>query len=282
MPSGGSFIRMGSGPSSYRGDVLRDPEPLTIALSTGSWGRSGDPDGEVAHRALFVAELLESLGHRVESVEDKLVCDWPSLWRAFAIQWIGSRSQLEVLAAERGLAPAELRDLLTPMASRHLAGASAYGTYDLWERMACNERVTRQAGSLMDNYDLLLTPTFTSRIPVADGPFSTLRDEDLETWFDRFCDGCRYTILGNETGFPAVALPAGLDAEGMPLGVQFYGGAGSESLLLKIGAQLERARPDWFSAVPRVHVTRPGGEADREADGAPGGPARLAPLASPG
>jgi len=36
--------------------------------------------------------------------------------------------------------------------------------------------------------------------------------------------------------------------------VQFYGNFCREDLLLQIAAQIERARPKWFSAIPRLHV----------------------------
>jgi amidase len=62
---------------------------------------------------------------------------------------------------------------------------------------------------------------------------------------------------GNETGLPGISLPAGLDREGLPIGVMFYAGWSREDRLLQVAAQLERARPAWFTQAPRVHVTRP-------------------------
>ncbi|MGH7212831.1 MAG: amidase family protein, partial [Acetobacteraceae bacterium] len=58
----------------------------------------------------------------------------------------------------------------------------------------------------------------------------------------------------NETGLPAISLPAGRDADGLPIGVQLYGDFGREDVLLGLAAQLERARRDWFGAAPPVHV----------------------------
>jgi amidase len=58
----------------------------------------------------------------------------------------------------------------------------------------------------------------------------------------------------NETGLPAISVPAGLDQDGLPIGVQFYADFCREDLLLQLAAQIERARPEWFGAMPRVHV----------------------------
>ena len=43
----------------------------------------------------------------------------------------------------------------------------------------------------------------------------------------------------NETGAPAIALPAGRDPEGLPIGVQLAGGFGGEVRLLQVARQLE-------------------------------------------
>jgi len=47
----------------------------------------------------------------------------------------------------------------------------------------------------------------------------------------------------NLTGMPALALPMGLNAAGLPLGFQMVGPAGSEARLLSLAAALERAIP---------------------------------------
>ena len=71
---------------------------------------------------------------------------------------------------------------------------------------------------------------------------------------DRLCETFPYTMPANETGLPGISLPAGLDRDGLPIGVQFYGNFCREDLLLQIAAQIERARPEWFGAVAGLHV----------------------------
>src|SRR5580692_7632348 len=70
----------------------------------------------------------------------------------------------------------------------------------------------------------------------------------------RLVDAARYTIPANETGLPAISVPAGLDSDGLPIGVQFYGNFTGEDLLLRLAVQLEQARPEWFGARAGVHV----------------------------
>jgi aspartyl-tRNA(Asn)/glutamyl-tRNA(Gln) amidotransferase subunit A len=51
---------------------------------------------------------------------------------------------------------------------------------------------------------------------------------------------CRFNFLGNLTGLPALSAPVGLDARGLPIGLQFVGDAWDEATTLAIGAHLER------------------------------------------
>jgi len=47
----------------------------------------------------------------------------------------------------------------------------------------------------------------------------------------------------NVTGQPALSLPLAHDDDGMPIGVQLVAAFGREDVLLRVGAQLERAQP---------------------------------------
>ncbi len=53
----------------------------------------------------------------------------------------------------------------------------------------------------------------------------------------------------NLTGQPAVAVPAGWDAAGLPLSVQLVGRRGAEDVLYGLAGQLEQAAP-WASRRP--------------------------------
>jgi amidase len=74
----------------------------------------------------------------------------------------------------------------------------------------------------MNRYDVLLAPTCAVRVPPANGPYSLLAEEELDVWINRLVDAARYTIPANETGLPAISVPAGLDSDGLPIGAQFY------------------------------------------------------------
>lgn len=59
----------------------------------------------------------------------------------------------------------------------------------------------------------------------------------------------RFTRFINYLGLPALAVPAGFDSRGLPVGLQLVGAPGSEAVLLEMGERLQ-ARSDWHSRVP--------------------------------
>ncbi len=254
-PKGGSFIRMAPPETSYLDALRTDPPPLRIALSTGDWGRATPPDPEVIARVHEVGRAMQALGHHVEEIADHEICTWETLWRGFITGWIGSRVMFATMAERRGLSEAQLQELLNPMTWRHFVAAKRYTVLDMFAMMEANNVVTRQWGALLTRYDMLLCPAIAIRVPAANGPYSLLLDEELDPWMARLTDAARFTMPANETGLPAIVLPAGRDSDGLPIGVQFYGDFGREDALLRLAAQVERAHPAWFGTIPPVHVT---------------------------
>ncbi|MBW8268108.1 Asp-tRNA(Asn)/Glu-tRNA(Gln) amidotransferase subunit GatA [Caldovatus aquaticus] len=61
-----------------------------------------------------------------------------------------------------------------------------------------------------------------------------------------------FTVTANLAGLPGLAVPAGLDAEGLPLGLQVIGRPFDEETVFAVGAALERAAD--FKALPRVRA----------------------------
>ena len=59
----------------------------------------------------------------------------------------------------------------------------------------------------------------------------------------------RFTRFVNYFGLPALAVPAGFDSRGLPVGLQIVGRPGSDAQLLEIGVRLQ-ARTDWHGRIP--------------------------------
>ncbi len=83
--------------------------------------------------------------------------------------------------------------------------------------------------------DCLITPATPSPAPRIGDTTIRLggRDEDVRLASTRLVRGV------NALGFPALSLPCGLSASGLPVGMQIIGPAFEEALLLRVGAALE-------------------------------------------
>ena len=61
-----------------------------------------------------------------------------------------------------------------------------------------------------------------------------------------------FTVPVNLSGLPGISVPAGLNAEGLPLGLQLIGRAFDEETLLRAAEVLERAAA--FKALPQMRA----------------------------
>jgi amidase len=109
------------------------------------------------------------------------------------------------------------------------------------EALDRRDRFTTIWHTYFQSVDALIVPAGIS------GAFSDdVGNGQAESW--------RLHGFANLTGLPALAAPAGLDENGMPLGIQIVGTWWSEMLLLEIARELERARIlPGFQAPPRLH-----------------------------
>ena len=113
-------------------------------------------------------------------------------------------------------------------------GQMSVSEYTLAQRVRSGLR--REVARAFEDVDLL-------GLPSAAGPATRVTDVEHQGGFldARALDAlCRFMFLGNLTGLPALSAPVGLDADGMPLGLQLVGDAWDEATVLAASAHLER------------------------------------------
>jgi amidase len=86
------------------------------------------------------------------------------------------------------------------------------------------ERFRHEAAALAVRYDALLTPTVGAPAP-----------KGLESTGDPY-----FCAPWSAAGMPAIALPSGLDEEGLPLSIQLVGAPFAEARLLAAATWCER------------------------------------------
>ena len=227
-PPRGSFLHSAQTPSE-RG--------LRIAVSSklppGSFARlSAD------QRRAFdqTARLLEELGHQVSERDPR--------YGAVALEFI----QSYIRGAADEFATLE-RPELAERSTRQLAAIGARLVPDRRRQrlLVRRPRTIARIAALWQEYDVLLTPGLARTAIPAEGAYgrSALVALDRAGRFMPF-----YPVF-NLTGQPAISLPAGFGADGLPLSVQLVARHGGEQTLYSLAAQIEAARP-WAGDRPPV------------------------------
>jgi amidase/aspartyl-tRNA(Asn)/glutamyl-tRNA(Gln) amidotransferase subunit A len=102
---------------------------------------------------------------------------------------------------------------------------------------------------VFDEFDLIVSPTLAvSRVPNADDGWTVGPTELSGETVDPTLGWC-LTHPFNFTGNPAISVPAGITADGAPVGLQIVGRRFADGRVLTAAAALERIRP-WASSYP--------------------------------
>lgn len=113
--------------------------------------------------------------------------------------------------------------------------------------LASRASTTARILALWNEADVLLTPGLAVTAIAAEGAFGKPAPLAINT-AGRFTP---FTPIFNVTGQPAVALPAGIGSDGMPLSIQLVGRPGAEDVLYCLAAQIEQTRP-WEQRRPPI------------------------------
>ena len=213
------------------------PGKLRVAWSTLAPRALAPPTvSEEAKQAVRdAADLLSSLGHQVEPRDP----DWGSIGDTISARFLKGVAETveEVPHPER--------------LERRTRGFGRLGGIlpEALYAKAMERRAAEQArvNAIFEDHDVLVMPVMGgTALPVrrweGKGALQTVLG------MSRFYPYC---VPWNHLGNPAMAVPAGFSAEGMPLSIQVIGRPGDEATLLSLAAQIEAERP-WADARPPI------------------------------
>jgi aspartyl-tRNA(Asn)/glutamyl-tRNA(Gln) amidotransferase subunit A len=220
-------------PSALRGPWKSSPAPARIrigVLPDKTW------DGyqkEAVSLGAAALKTLEARGHQLVPVT---LADFPFDAVLFTILASEAAASFEpLISSGRHL------DLVDPLSKIGLLAGTTIPAADYVNALRRRSLAIRAMAELFQNVDVVAGPSF----PSSASPI----EANLETWYALPADPLG--APGNLCGLPAVSVPCGFDAAGLPLGITFLAAAGNESLCLAAAKAYQR-ETDWHRKRPPV------------------------------
>lgn len=144
---------------------------------------------------------------------------------------------------------AKWADQMDPILVSRVGQADKLSAVDYERAFIQRSAMYQVARSFFERFDLLLTPTVAAAAPLIEAPFppTQVAGQAITSsigWFP-----CTYPW--NITGHPAITVPAGWTAAGLPVGLQIIGPRYAEARLFQAAAAFEAARP-WAQRRPNL------------------------------
>ena len=208
---------------------------LRVAWSA-DLGGAAPVDAEVARVCAEAARAFGELG----SEPDEAAPEIGEIRRPFLLLNSGLRQ------ATLGRYLDEWRDRMDPVLVRRLEVTGSATAVDVAQADVARLAYHLRLVAFFERYDLLLLPTAaTAALPV-DVQFPIeIEGQAVREPFDMLLP----TYAFNFSNFPAISVPAGRTADGLPVGLQIVGGWQQDALVLRAAAAFEAARP-WADRRP--------------------------------
>lgn len=124
--------------------------------------------------------------------------------------------------------------------------------YRVWHAASADRfrvEMNEALADIFEEVDVVLCPTSPVEPFAAEGP---MPDRVGDARVGRNNNGA-LTIPANISGYPAISIPAGINSNGLPIGLQAYARRHEDALLLDLAMVVERTRP-WPLTAPCAPV----------------------------
>lgn len=229
--------------SDYFVPMKDTPRSLKIGLISESM--TDDVDAEVRDRTNEYVERLRSAGHTVDTVELPMskyalamyyiivpaevtsnLARYDGVRYGLRADGVKTLSELYGLSRDQGFMPENKRRIM--IGSYVLSS----GFYDAYFQQASKARtlLINEYQKLFNDYDILLSPT----APTPAFGIGENVDDPVKMYLADIM-----TVPPSLAGLPAISVPAGFSAQGLPIGVQLIAPAKNDALLFALAKQME-------------------------------------------
>jgi aspartyl-tRNA(Asn)/glutamyl-tRNA(Gln) amidotransferase subunit A len=200
-------------------------------------------DPEITAAVTAALKTLEDLGAEIESV--RLPDELNDLFRAYRGVQMPEATAAHI---EAGWWPARVADYSPTVRSRLEMGSQLLAT-DYVQAQRLRRTFSEKMRAPMERVDALALPTLPILPPRIDQLDQGIMLGDRE--YDTSSALLRFTFLFDMTGQPALSLPCGFSASGLPIGLQLAGRHLDEATILRIGHLYQQAT-GWHTRCPAL------------------------------
>ncbi len=173
-------------------------------------------------------QQFESLGVQIKEVT------MPPEYRLLVDGW-GVTCAVECAQAHEALYPAH-KELYGPVLAGLLEMGRAVASSEYQALQVLRDTFRAKLDRLFEDVDVMIFPNMTGPVPTVAQMDSVVAEDDSRAAFINF------TAPSDYSGHPTLTLPAGLDAQGLPLSFQLMGKSLFEQQLITFGSAYERVQ----------------------------------------
>ncbi|WP_323369041.1 amidase [Streptomyces alkaliterrae] len=215
-PDTRDWSQLGPAPGSYREGLSDGVAGLRIAYSPDFGGRVR-VDPAVAAAVRRSVDVLAELGAHVEEADP----DFPDPVEPFHVLWFSGAARVTESFTERQ------RARMDPGLAEICREGAGYSALDYLAAVDVRMALGRRMGAFHERYDLLVTPTLPGTA------FEIGREVPEGSGLTRWTGWTPFTYPFNMTQQPAASVPGGVDAAGLPVGVQLVAARHEDALVLR-------------------------------------------------